>query len=87
MLSLLKFLAWACLFLGSVAFAAAQSADLQQQFIPNVQGKNTGETFPNGIPWNIVQKAGQQLRSCKFKIYLVNGQPWYHHIDFVFTEP
>jgi hypothetical protein len=53
----------------------------------NEQGKNTGEIFPSGIPWNIVQKAGQQLQSCKFKIYLVNGQLWYHHIDFVFTEP
>ncbi len=53
----------------------------------NEQGKDTGELFPNGVPENVVQKAWRELQSCKYKIYLVNGQPWYHHIDFAFTAP
>jgi hypothetical protein len=53
----------------------------------NEQGKDTGELFPNGVPWNVVQQAWHELQSCKFKTYLVNGQPWYHHIDFAFTAP
>jgi hypothetical protein len=53
----------------------------------NEQGKDTGEIFPNGIPWNVIQKAKLKPRDCKFKPYLVNGQPWYHHIDFEFTAP
>jgi hypothetical protein len=53
----------------------------------NEQGKDTGEVFPSGIPWSVVQKAKLHPESCRFKPYLVNGQPWYHHIDFVFTAP
>lgn len=53
----------------------------------NEQGKDTGESFPNGVPENVVQKAWQELQSCRYKIYLVNGQPWFHHIDFAFTAP
>jgi hypothetical protein len=29
----------------------------------------------------------ESKRKCGFKPYLINGQPWYHHIDFVFTAP
>ena len=53
----------------------------------NEQGKDTGDLFPNGIPWNVVQQAWHELQSCKYKTYLVNGHPWYHHIDFAFTAP
>lgn len=53
----------------------------------NEQGKNTGESFPQNVPWEVVQKAGLEPMHCTFKPYLVNGQPWYHHIDFVFTAP
>ncbi len=53
----------------------------------NEQGKDTGETFPPGIPWTAIQKAKLHPRNCQFKPYIVNGQPWYHHIDFVFTAP
>jgi len=53
----------------------------------NEQGKNTGEIFPQNIPWEVIRKAGLDPMHCKFKPYLINGQPWYHHIDFVFTAP
>lgn len=53
----------------------------------NEKGEDTGEVFPQNVPWEAVQKAGLQARSCTFKPYLINGQPWYHHIDFVFTAP
>jgi hypothetical protein len=53
----------------------------------NEQGKNTGESFPAGIPWNVIQHAKLNARSCRFLPYLINGQPWYHHIDFEFTAP
>jgi len=50
-------------------------------------GEDAGVSFPPGIPWEVVKKAGLNERACKFKPYLVNGQKWYHHIDFVFTAP
>jgi hypothetical protein len=53
----------------------------------NEQGKNTGEVFPSGVPWNVIQKAKLNTMNCHFKPYLVNGQPWYYHIDFVFSAP
>lgn len=53
----------------------------------NEKGKNTGEIFPQNIPWEVVQKAGLDTMHCTFKPYLIDGQPWYHHIDFVFTAP
>ena len=53
----------------------------------NEQGKNTGEIFPQNIPWEVIQKTGLDTMHCRFKVYLVNGQPWYHHIDFVFNAP
>jgi hypothetical protein len=53
----------------------------------NERGEDTGETFPQDIPWSVVQRAHIDPRSCHFKPYLINGQPWYHHIDFVFTAP
>jgi hypothetical protein len=53
----------------------------------NEQGKDTGESFPAGVPWEVIQKAKLNTRNCRFKPYLVNGQPWYYHIDFEFTAP
>ena len=50
-------------------------------------GENAGIIFPPGIPEEVIQKAGLNEQGCKFKPYLVNGQKWYHHIDFVFTAP
>jgi hypothetical protein len=53
----------------------------------NEQGKNTGESFPPGIPWNVIQSTGLDTVHCVFRPYLVNGQPTYYHIDFTFTAP
>ena len=53
----------------------------------NENGKNTGEVFPSGIPWAVIQRARLDTMGCRFKPYLVNGQPSYYHIDFVFTAP
>jgi len=53
----------------------------------NEQGTNTGEIFPPGIPWEVVQRAKLNTRSCRFAPYLVDGKPWYHHIDFEFLAP
>jgi hypothetical protein len=53
----------------------------------NENGKLTGEIFPPGIPWEVVQKTGLQPHNCVFKPYLIDGQRWYHHIDFEFTAP
>lgn len=53
----------------------------------NEQGKNTGEIFPAGIPWDVIRKTKLNTMSCKFKPFLKDGVPWYHHIDFEFTAP
>jgi hypothetical protein len=53
----------------------------------NEKGKNTGEGFPSGIPWSVIQKAKLNTMNCRFKPYLINGQAWYYHIDFEFTAP
>ncbi len=53
----------------------------------NEKGKNTGESFPAGIEGDAVQRSGLHIRNCHFKPYIVNGQPTYYFIDFVFTAP
>jgi hypothetical protein len=53
----------------------------------NEHGEETGEIFPQNVSWSTVQAAHLHLESCHFKPYLINGQPWYHHIDFTFTAP
>ena len=53
----------------------------------NEQGRETGESFPDGIPWAVVQRTGLNAADCHFKPYMVNGQPSYYYIDFVFTAP
>jgi hypothetical protein len=53
----------------------------------NEQGENTGEVYPDEIPWNVVQAAKLDTMNCHFKPYIINGHPWYYHIDFVFTAP
>lgn len=53
----------------------------------NENGKNTGESFPPGIDWSVIQKTGLNTGGCKFKPYLVDGKPTYYFIDFVFTAP
>jgi hypothetical protein len=53
----------------------------------NEQGKLTGESFPPGIPWEVIQKAGLHTIDCKFKPYIVNGRATYYGVDFLFTAP
>lgn len=53
----------------------------------NEKAELTGEIFPQNVPWEAVQRAGLNTRSCHFKPYLVDGVAWYHHIDFRFTAP
>ncbi len=53
----------------------------------NEKGKNTGESFPPGIPWSVISKTGLDTGNCRFKPYLVNGNPTYYFIDFTFTAP
>ena len=53
----------------------------------NEVGKLTGESYPQGVAWDVVQKAGLHLPDCTFHPYLVEGKPTYYFIDFVFTAP
>jgi len=53
----------------------------------NEQGKLTGESFPPGIAWDVIQKAGLRTSSCRFKPYVVNGKATYYAVEFVFTAP
>jgi hypothetical protein len=53
----------------------------------NEQNEDTGEIFPPDIPWSVIQQAHLETRTCRFQPYLIDGQPWYHHIDFIFTAP
>ena len=53
----------------------------------NEKGEDTGEIFPSNIPWNVIQMAQLKPMDCKFKPYIVDGKPSYHHIDFTFTAP
>jgi hypothetical protein len=53
----------------------------------NEQGKLTGESFPPGIPWEVIQKAGLHTIDCKFKPYIVNGKATYYGVEFLFTAP
>jgi hypothetical protein len=50
-------------------------------------GKDAGIIFPPDIPWTVIQKTGLKDHDCHFQPYMINGQRWYHHIDFVFTAP
>ena len=53
----------------------------------NEEGKLTGESFPPGIPWEVIQKTGLHTGDCKFKPYIVNGKATYYGVEFVFTAP
>jgi len=53
----------------------------------NEEGKLTGESYPAGVSWEVIQKAGLQTRDCKFKPYVVNGKPTYYAVEFWFTAP
>jgi len=53
----------------------------------NETGKIAREALPSGIPWSTIQKSGFNASNCKFEPYIVNGQPDYHYIDFLFTAP
>jgi hypothetical protein len=53
----------------------------------NETGKLTGESYPAGVPKAALDAADIHFWECHFKPYLVNGQPWYYHIDFEFTAP
>jgi len=53
----------------------------------NEAGKLTGESYSDGIPSDVIAKDGLHFWECRFRPYLINGHPWYYHIDFVFTAP
>jgi hypothetical protein len=53
----------------------------------NEELKDTGIGFPDGIPWEVIQKAKLDERNCRFMPYLVNGKPSYYVIEFAFTSP
>lgn len=53
----------------------------------NEEGKLTGETYPAGITWDVIQKAGLRTMDCKFKPYIVNGKPTYYSVEFWFSAP
>lgn len=53
----------------------------------NEEGKLQGESFPGGVAWDVIQNTGLDLNDCRFKPWIVNGQPTYYFIDFVFTAP
>jgi len=53
----------------------------------NEQGKRTGETFPPGVPWKVIQQTGIDFHRCQFLPYIANGGPTYYFIDFTFTAP
>jgi len=53
----------------------------------NEEGKLTGESYPPGVAWDVVQKADLNTMGCKFKPYIVNGKPTYYAVEFWFTAP
>jgi hypothetical protein len=53
----------------------------------NEAGKLTGESYPPGIAWDVIQKARLNTMACKFKPYIVNGKPTYYAVEFWFTAP
>jgi hypothetical protein len=53
----------------------------------NEGGKLTGQSYPRGIEWSFIQKAGLRATECKFKPYIVNGKPTYYAVEFWFTAP
>lgn len=53
----------------------------------NEQGKLTGENYPGGVSWDVIQKAGFSTVNCRFKPWIVDGKPTYYFVDFVFTAP
>lgn len=52
----------------------------------NEKGEETGESYPE-VPWSAIQAADFHPHDCKYKPYLVNGQPTYYGIEFTFTAP
>ncbi|MGA7243455.1 MAG: hypothetical protein WBX19_09745, partial [Terracidiphilus sp.] len=53
----------------------------------NEEGKLTGESYPPGIAWDVIQKAGLHTIDCRFKPYVVHGKPTYYAVEFWFTAP
>ena len=53
----------------------------------NEKGKLTGESFSDNNGFKVMYSTGLSAKSCHFLPYLVNGQPSYYFIDFVFTAP
>ncbi|HEX4320299.1 MAG TPA: hypothetical protein VHZ52_05315 [Acidobacteriaceae bacterium] len=52
----------------------------------NEHGEETGESFPE-VPESAIQAAHFEPHRCRFKPYVVNGQPTYYGIEFLFTAP
>lgn len=50
-------------------------------------GKIEEEQFPDGIPWNVIQRAGLRTRDCRFQPWIAHGRPTEYFIDFTFTAP
>lgn len=53
----------------------------------NEKGEQTGITFPPNVHWSVFQAAHISLQSCKFKPYIVHGQPTYYGIEYTYTAP
>ena len=53
----------------------------------NEDGKNTGESFPQDIPWDVITKAKLHTFNCRFKPLIVDGKPTYYFVDFEFRSP
>jgi len=53
----------------------------------NEKGERTGESFSDENGFKAMGATGLGSKDCKFKPYLVNGQPIYYFLDFTFTAP
>ena len=53
----------------------------------NEDAKETGESFPEGIPWKVIQRTGLEPHQCQYRPYIENGKPTYYAVEFTFTAP
>jgi hypothetical protein len=53
----------------------------------NEDAKETGESFPEGIPWKVIQRTGLEPHRCQYRQYIENGKPTYYAVEFTFTAP
>jgi hypothetical protein len=53
----------------------------------NEKGQVTGKSFSDINALKVMHAVGLDSKDCHFKPYIVNGQPSYYFLDFVFTAP